>query len=352
MRRVFQVVPFLEHADAIGDHARNLARALGEAHAGFIVERAAPGLPAVRFGEARVGPDDVLVYHVAHGSALAGWFAAAAGVKVVDYHGITPPAMVRGWDAGLAVTLDRARAEVVGLAGVVSLAIAHSGYMAGELAGFGFPADRTAVLPLLVDRERLATPPTPAVVDRLAAGGRGHDLLFVGRMAPNKRVEDLIKVFAVYRRAFQPEARLFLVGRPDTDSYQAALAAFVARLGVEEVHFAGSVPVADLTAYYTCADAFVSMSEHEGFGVPWLEAMAFGLPVIALGAGAVPETVGAGGVVFEGLGYDEVAALVDLVLTSPDLRARLAAAGRERLASFPTEGFAASARELLGSIRA
>lgn len=348
MRRVFQLVPFLEGADAIGDHARNLAQALGPQHAGFIVERAAPELAgqATSYRDARVRPDDVLVYHVAHGSPLAAWFRAADAIRVVDYHGITPPSLVRGWDPGLAVTLDRAKAELAGLAGSVSLAIAHSAYMRRELDALGFA--RTATLPLLVDRERLATPPNPALVAGLAAGSGGHDLLFVSRMAPNKRVEDLIKVFTVYRRVFCPAARLFLVGRPDTASYQAALEEFVRRLGIEEVHFAGKVSVADLMAYYASAHAFVSMSEHEGFGVPWLEAMACGLPVIAHAAGALPETVGAGGLLFADQPYEEVAALIHLVLSEPAVRDRLEAAGTQRVAAFSAQGFQEQARALVG----
>lgn len=348
MRRVFQLVPFLESADAIGDHARNLARSLGSQHAGFIVERAAPELAsqATAYRDARVGAGDVLVYHVAHGSPLAGWFGRAPAVRVVDYHGITPPALVRGWDPGLAVTLDRARAQLAELAGSVSLAIAHSEYMRRELVALGFT--HTATLPLLVDRDRLATPPNLDLVARLRAGSGGHDLLFVSRMAPSKRVEDLIKAFTVYRRVFCPDARLFLVGRPDTAAYQAALETFVRRLGIEEVHFAGKVPVADLVAYYACADAFVSMSEHEGFGVPWLEAMAFDLPVIAYAAGALPETVGAGGLLFTQKRYEDVAALIHLVLSEAAVADRLVAAGRQRLAAFSADAFGHQVLSLIG----
>jgi glycosyltransferase involved in cell wall biosynthesis len=153
----------------------------------------------------------------------------------------------------------------------------------------------------------------------------------VGRLAPNKRQEDVVKVFAVYRRTCQPSARLFLVGTSNSAAYERALRAFVQRLGVEEVHLVGRVPDEDLSAYYRGADVFVSMSDHEGFGVPWLEAMAFGLPVISFAAAALPETVGTGGILVSERDYGEIAALVDLVMRDELVRARLVEAARARV---------------------
>ncbi|HLI57504.1 MAG TPA: glycosyltransferase, partial [Actinomycetota bacterium] len=208
---------------------------------------------------------------------------------------------------------------------------------------------RTATLPILLDLARLATTPSPTLLAELAAGSRGHDWLMVSRMAPNKRVEDVVKAFAIYRRAWSPDARLFLVGRPDTGRYEAALRGFVERLGIEGVRFAGRVSVADLMAYYRSADVLVSMSEHEGFGIPLLEAMACDLPVVAYAAAAVPETLGGAGLLFAEKRYDEVAALVACLLDDPELRSRLAAAGRARVAAFGPEQVAHDWVELLGS---
>jgi len=350
LSRVFQLVPFLERGDAIGGHARNLAGVFGPSHGGFVVQRAAPELAAgtVRYEDAVVAPTDVLVYHAAHASPLGTWVAGVDAVKVVDYHGITPPEFVRAYDPGLAVALARARSELEALAGQADLAIAHSVYMERELQEMGFVT--TATLPLLVDPARLSGPADESVMARLRAGKRGHDLLFVSRLAPNKRIEDLVKVFAIYRRAWCREARLFVVGRPDTGAYAETLRRFVERLGVEEVHFAGRVGDAELSAYYRCADAFVSMSEHEGFGLPWIEAMSFGVPVLAYAAGALPETIGDAGILFSDICYEEVAALIDAVLGDEALRARLAAAGRLRAAAFGPLAFEARVRELFGSL--
>lgn len=347
---MFQLVAFLEGADAIGDHARQLARALGERHAGYIVERA--GAPfageARRFTEAVVRPDDLLVYHAAHASPLGEWLAGVDAVKVIDYHGITPPEFLRAWQPGLAVALARGRAELAALARGAALGVAHSSFTGRELDALGFAT--TAVLPILMDAGRLTAAPTPALLDTLAAGNRGHDWLFVSRLAPNKRVEDLVKAFCIYRRVWCPAARLFVVGRPDIPRYAQALQAFIDRLGIEEVHLAGSVPVSDLAAYYRAADVFVCLSEHEGFGVPCLEAMSFGLPVVAHGAGGLPETVGGGGLVMAGKAPDEVAAVVAQVLGDPELRAAMSAAGRARVTSFAPGAVGRAWVELLDGV--
>jgi glycosyltransferase involved in cell wall biosynthesis len=314
-----------------------------------VVQQAAPehAAGAVPYRAADIRPDDVLVYHAAHGSPLGAWLAGVDAVKIVDYHGITPPEFVRAYDPGLAVALAKARAELESLAAGAALGIAHSRYMERELQAIGFP--NTATLPLLVDPARLAGSPDDATAARLRAGKRGHDLLFVSRMAPNKRIEDLLKVFAVYRRAWDREARLFVVGRPDIPAYVEALQRFAGRLGVEGVHFTGRVSEPELAAYYAGADIFVSMSEHEGFGLPWVEAMAFGVPVVAYAAGALPETVGDAGILFTEKCYEDVAALVDAVVGDAALCARLAAAGRERVAAFGPARFEARVHQVFGA---
>lgn len=325
---------------------------MGERHAGFIVEQAPPGSGAgsgaVPFSAVSVRPDDVLVYHAAHASPLGAWLAGIDAVKVVDFHGITPPEFLRGWDAGLAVALARGHDELAALGPQAALGIAHSSCTAGDLTRAGFA--RTAVLPVLMDPARLATPSDPATLARLQAGNRGHDLLFVSRMAPNKRIEDLLKLLAVYRGAWHPEARLLLVGRPDVAAYDRALRTFAERLGSGGVVFAGPVSVAELMAYYAAADLFVSMSEHEGFGIPAVEAMALGLPVLAYAAAAVPEVTAGAAVLFGDKCSEEVAALADAVLGDAPLLDRLRATGHRRAAELAAQQVAPAYLAALGAL--
>ncbi len=338
--RIFQLVADLQSDDAIGNHARLMARLLAERSGGFIVDRAAAELEdlSVHWRRAVVGPDDVVVYHVAGGArpGLEEWFRRIQSRKVIDYHNITPHEFFRAYDPGISANMAAGRLALAALAPHVGLAIAHSELSRKELEEMGFA--RTLSLPVLVDFARLQAPANEGLLAELRAGKRERaDILFVSRVAPNKRQEDLIKAFALYARVFQPAARLFLVGGADPPSYLRTLQSFIARLGIEGVHVVGKVALCDLISYYRNADLFVSMSEHEGFGIPWLEAMHCGVPVLSFAAGAIAETVGDAGVLFWAKRYDEVGALMHLLCSDESVRAVLVAAGRERVEELAPE---------------
>jgi glycosyltransferase involved in cell wall biosynthesis len=165
------------------------------------------------------------------------------------------------------------------------------------------------------------------------AGGAGW--LFVGRLSPNKCHQDLIKAFAVHRQVFDPKARLRLVGGSSSRIYEKALRKLAEGIGVDgAVDFVGEASDAVVGAHFRAADVYVSVSEHEGFGVPLLEAMHHRLPVVAFGAAAVPETIGGAGLCLESKAPTTVATAVHRVLTDEPLRAALVAAGIERLEAF------------------
>jgi glycosyltransferase involved in cell wall biosynthesis len=352
--RVWQLVPVLEEGDAIGDHARRMAAILGDRHGGFLVERAAPSLKRLtthvsNLASSDVDPRDILVYHVALASQLGEWLRTVRARTVIDYHGITPASFLRAYDPGLSVALSKSRYELEALRPQTLMALADSNYLRGELVAAGYR--RTETLPILLDFARFDIPPDQRRMEQLAQGKRGRgDVLFVGRVAPNKRHEDLVKAFVVYRRLYNPEARLFLVGRPDVKTYFAALSAFVERLGVEGIHVAGRVTPQELVAYYHSSDVFLAMSEHEGFGIPWLEAMYLGLPVITYAAAALGETVAGGGLLFAEKRWEEIAALLDVVMRDDQARARLVEAGRRRVSELRPERFEARVVGLMDEI--
>jgi glycosyltransferase involved in cell wall biosynthesis len=187
-------------------------------------------------------------------------------------------------------------------------------------------------LPIIFDPKRYAVRPNRKV---LGAFQRDANLLFVGRVSPNKRFEDLILTFAYLKRFVRPDARLLLVGSTRRmELYHEYLQSLATRLGLSEVVFTGHVSASELVAYYRCADVYLSMSEHEGFGVPLLESMHFGLPIVAYKAAAVPETLGGCGILVTAKDYSVVAELVGLLIEDGNLRARIVARQRERLGDF------------------
>ncbi|MGH9207142.1 MAG: glycosyltransferase, partial [Acidimicrobiales bacterium] len=163
----------------------------------------------------------------------------------------------------------------------------------------------------------------------------GSDLLFVGRIVPNKAQHDLVRAFYMYRKLYDPSARLHLVGRSEWSTYDQAVNQLIHELDLEKaVRLPGQVSQGALAAYYEAADVFVSASDHEGFCVPLLEAMHHRVPVVAYGAAAIPETVGSAGVVIDSKSPLTMAAAIHRVAGDPNLSERLANAGDKRLSDF------------------
>jgi glycosyltransferase involved in cell wall biosynthesis len=203
-----------------------------------------------------------------------------------------------------------------------------------------------------LDLDRWAARPRAAAVRRLYGDGRTN-LLFVGRIIPNKAIEDLLRLFAVYQRSIDPASRLLLVGDHwGYEPYLLRLEELARALALEDVVFTGQVEDDELRAYYAVASAYVSMSEHEGFGVPLLEAMLMDVPVLAYRAAAVPDTLGAAGLQFSEKRLPEVAELAHALASDLELRRAVLAGQRRRLAAFAPESVEGSLRlhlESLGS---
>ena len=339
MSGVHHFVPVLHRGDAVGRHTlrlRDAMRRRGLESNIFVDvvqdETADETLPAVSYAD-RAHRGDVVVYQFATASLMAPWLAGRSETLVVNYHNITPPELMAPWDHHLALGQERAREDLAVLAPRTTLAIADSAYNETHLAEAGF-AD-TAVVPPSAAVAENVKPATEPDVTRSAGGGTrtGAVWLAVGRVAPNKALEHTIAALAVARRGIDPEATLRIVGRPATDSYEHALRRYVADLGlVHAVSFTGYATDAAVGAAYTEADVLVVTSEHEGFGVPVVEAMVAGLPVVAFDEGAVPEVLGDAGVLVTSRDPYVLAEAISTLVADPTRRALLADAGRRRYA--------------------
>ena len=331
-RAVHQLLPDFAAGDAIGAitlQTQRMLRTLGfesEIYAQVIDERLRGAARPAAGIEDKLGDGDAVIYHLSIGSPLAATFARLPVPRIILYHNITPPAYYRAANPRVAARLDSGRAELRMLAPRVELCAGVSAFNVEEMRLLG--ARRTAVLPPLVDLQRLRPRPSAPAQPPL--------LMFVSRVAPNKRHDDLVRVLAALRATAQPDARLAIVGRfTDTEDYVAAVQGLAADLGVAgAVQWAGRLDDAAVGDLYARAAVFVCASEHEGFCVPLLEAMAFDVPVVAYAAGAVPDTLGGAGIALRSKDPLLWAATVDRVLRDGGLRRSLAAAGRRRLADF------------------
>ncbi len=342
--RVDQLVPAYHRGDAIGDEATELKAFFRRQ--GFESDIICLDCDRGLEGECRrladgpaPGPADATVLHFALASPLTAALRAASGRKILIHHNITPPEFFREHDPEIARLTRLSREELASLKDDVDLALADSEFNRRELEALGFR--RTQVFPLFVDFARYERPAS-RFVQGLLRDGRVN-ILFVGRIAPNKRIENLIKTAFYYKKFVSPLVRLILVGKTATFPryYEACVRmADEFHMAPEEVRFLGHVPDAELYAAYRAADVFLSLSEHEGFCLPLLESMAFNLPVIALASAAVPGTLGGAGILLERWRPDETAELVARVARDEAVRARLIEAGRRELArykAFPRE---------------
>ena len=297
------------------------------------------------------GRGERLLYHLSIGSVVADFLLAREEPLLVDYHNLTPGEFFAGWDPPVVYGQTWGRRQLGELAARAELGLADSSFNRSELVDAG--CRQAVVVPILFDTDALAADVDAAALERLQAAkaAGGTDWLFVGRMVPNKAQHDVVKAFAAYRRLFDPAARLHLVGGTSVPAYADAVARFVDALGLGgAVDLAGPVPPGVLAAHYRSADAFVCLSEHEGFCVPLLEAMHHEVPIVALGAAAVPETLGGGGLVLPDKSPVTVAAAVHRVLGDAALRARLADAGRARLGALSLDAGRARLRHAIESL--
>jgi glycosyltransferase involved in cell wall biosynthesis len=339
--RVDQVIPSLASRDAIGVHTLNLRdglRAVGidsdVFYGSFTPDVQHEGRPVIELG--RSARDRWLLYQASIGSPVYDILAARMEPKLVNYHNITPADLLREWEPAVAYEAALGRSQLARLAPQSRFAVADSAFNESELHALGYQG--TAVVPLLIDMQAKSDAPDQDLAASLARRRErdgGADLLYVGKISPHKAPHDLVKMLDVLRRVYDPAARLHLVGSPLGQTYEPALRAFITELGLDEaVNLAGSVSGAELEAYFQAADVFVMASDHEGFCVPLAEAMGHGVPIVAYGVTAVPETVAGAGLVLPDKAAVPFAAAVGRVLEDATLRAMLTAAGRDRAAGF------------------
>jgi glycosyltransferase involved in cell wall biosynthesis len=259
-------------------------------------------------------PEDVLIFHFSIGHALADEVVKLPGRKVLRYHNITPPHFLEQVYPASAERCRLGREQLKRMASAFTLALGVSAYNCEELIESGYGA--VEEVPILLDLDLLSTPPDPLVSARFGDGR--PTVLHVGRLVPNKRIEDLIKAHYWLARLI-PGARLLIVGGGETNAYALGLRDLALALDVPGVHFGGHVSNAALTAYYRAASLYLCLSEHEGFCVPLVEAMHFGLPIVAFAAAGVTGTLGQGGVLLQRKDPLLTAELMARVLTDPAL---------------------------------
>jgi glycosyltransferase involved in cell wall biosynthesis len=317
--RVHQVLATLGYGDAIGHEVLGIRDALRGAgyESDIFVETADYRLEALTRDYRELidqsHPDNLLLHHFSLGSKASRTAFALPDRMALIYHNITPPQYFVGVHRTLVRQCFRGRRELRAYVERSDLALGDSEFNRRDLEALGFR--RTAVLPVVPDFSHLDRPPNRLVAAQF--DDPWTNVLFVGRVIPNKKIDDLIRCFHAYQEQFNPRSRLLIVGaHNEFERYLATLTQLVATLGVSHVHFIGHVSDEELVAYYEVGDLFLCASEHEGFCVPLVEAFYKQIPVLAYAATAVPSTMDGAGVLFETKDPQHVAALMDAVISN------------------------------------
>jgi glycosyltransferase involved in cell wall biosynthesis len=355
MPAIHQLVAGFTQGDAITNEARLLRdRFVGWGFSSKIFAERASIHPDLR-GEAldaETAPDavastDTVLLHLSIGSPVNDLFARLRCRKALLYHNITPHAYFSVLRPRTAERLRQGRRQLAGLVGTAEVNMAVSRFNAGEMEAVGYRD--VHIVPLSVNLAALDQAPDGTMMERLHDGRT--NVLFVGRCAPNKRIDDLVRAFCCFREAVDPHARLVLAGSAEGQNTYLRIVRAVARdLGVSDnVYTTGGITNQELAACYRSADLFLCMSEHEGFCAPLIESMHFNVPILAFAAGAVPETLDGAGVLFHRKDFPAVAEMMGLLTRDQALREAVQRGQQERLVRFRGRDGANALRGLLSS---
>ena len=334
--KVHQILPAISSRDGVSNDAitiRTILRKQGfksEIYAKYIHPDVAKYAKDIK--HYRPDARNILLYHFSlAGDDVTDFVKALLDTKGLIYHNITPPFFFENYDMNLQELCRNGLAELNTLPPYFFMGIGDSEYSRLTLEKVGF--QKTETLPIFLNWEKLVK------MDEKLKNDFSFEtdviLLFVGRISPNKKIEDLIKVFYCFNKSINPNSKLILVGNKQIPLYCTYLKNIVHSLKLQDsVIFTGSVTDEKLRHYYEIADIFLCMSEHEGFCVPLLEAMYYGVPIIAYNSTAVPYTLNNCGILVNEKEYPAIAELINVLLEDKQLKERIIIKQRERLQDF------------------
>lgn len=336
--RVIQVLPNIVYGDGVGNDALAIDAILKKngyktgIYAEVIDERLPKGIALNVNKMQKTRRGDIIIYHLSTGSKLNYLLPEWEGHKIIIYHNITPDYFFEKYNVEVQRNCIEGRKGLENLRNTPGYCIADSEYNKSELIDSGYSC-KIDVLPIVIPFEDYQKKPNENVIKRYAGDGYTN-ILFTGRIVPNKKQEDVIAAFHYYQKFFNPKSRLFLVGSFVIKNYYNELRAYVKALGVNNVIFTGHIPFDEILAYYTLSDLFLCLSEHEGFCIPLVEAMIFKIPIVAFQSTGVTGTMGDGGFPVKLKNPLEIAGIMHYIQTHQHLRQELVRKGQEQLLQF------------------
>lgn len=338
--KIIQLTPTLSFGDAVSNDIISMSQVLTKMgyknEIGAISATEKVKNKITKLSHLKISKDDILIYHMSIGSQLSNFVInSKAAKKIMVYHNITPAHFFKGYNSLLNNCVS-GRNQLKNLSWVTDFAMCDSDYNAQELRNLGYK--NVVTLPIIFDKnEYLSTKPSLEVLDKFDDADYVN-ILFVGRLAPNKKQEDIISAFHIYNKYINHKSRLFLIGSSrGLEKYEESLKDFVNYNDIKNVFFLGHISFNDIIAYYKISDIFLCASEHEGFCVPLLEAMVFKLPIIAYNSSAIPYTLGDSGILYNEKNPALIAEIINMVVNDISLRSEIVRKQSERLRFFDYE---------------
>ena len=334
MRTIHQIIAGYTNGDAISNEARYFRYIFRKN--GFDSEIYCPqrnigekNKDAFDINECTPTKDDIVLLHLSIGSPANVYFKKLNCKKVLLYHNVTPAHFFRFINENTLSILEQGARQVAQLADCADINLADSKFNAKEITELGYKD--VNVLPIIIDFDKLKNTPNKQIISKLTSDTK--NILFVGRCAPNKKIEDLITAFYVYKKTVEPNSRLILAGSANgCERYFYLLKDYIAKLDLEDsILLTGAIPQADLNAYYQVADLFLCMSEHEGFCIPLIEAMYSETPILAYAEAAVPETLDSASFTFKAKNYKQIAEMIKTLTCNTDIINQVIKAQNQRV---------------------
>lgn len=338
---IYQIIVTLAHGDAIGNNTQitgEIIKGLG-----YKTQIYAENFEKI-FSSKVVLPfdkmptphkDDIVIYQMCECSKINKILPEWNCKKIAVYHNITPPHFFHNFSPMQENYQHTGLYEIEQLKDCFDLVIAVSNFNKSDLISMGYSPWKIKVLPIILKMSDYKQTPDSAIINKYSDSCT--NILFVGRIAPNKKIENIIRIFAYYKQHYDMTARLFLIGSFFNKEYQKYLEKYINIIGVNDVIFCGHISFAEVLAFYSVADMFLCMSEHEGFCVPLVEAMIFDTPIIAYGTTAIPETLGGSGLLSDTNDPVFVAELMNKIREDVELRQQIVEGQRKRLHDFEPE---------------
>ena len=339
--RIIQLVSSLNFGDAVGNDALAIKHMLERAGYATAIFTFAihPKIKEENVYSIDLLPElteeDIIIYHYASEDGFRKLIEDTAAKVVLRYHNVTPPEFFHGYDEKAEIITRKGLVQIKGMRDAIDYGMVDSEQNKRDLEQMGYQCP-ISVVSILIPFKDYEQQPDKDVVTRYSDGKK--NIVFVGRIVPNKKFEDVIACFAAYKEKYDSSARLFLVGNyQETDIYYQYLQEYIKKCGVKDVIFPGHIAFNAILAYYKIADLFLCMSEHEGFCVPLVEAMFFETPIVAYASTAIPGTLGGSGVLVETKEPEMVAETMNRIIRDEQYRHEIVVGQKQRLKDFSYE---------------